>query len=341
MQEKPSKTFYVAGMHCAACEYYLEEKLVTIPGVKTVKANLASCTVIVEGNLEERDDILAATFTALVSDRGYTITTEARESQKGYREFIIAVPAALFLILGFMLLQDLGFVNLVTTDSVTYGTAALIGLIASVSTCLAVVGGLVLSLGASAAKAQGKWQSQAMFHLGRLGGFFLLGGLIGMLGKFFDLGLVGNVALNILVAVVMLILGLNLLDTFPAVRKYQVKMPKFFAKHTSKASNSSHVLAPLLVGAATFFLPCGFTQSMQVYTLTTGSFLAGGFTMFFFALGTFPVLALLSFSAFEISRQAGKGIFFKAAGLIIIALALFNLWNGLVVLGFVPNLFSL
>ncbi|MCG3772404.1 MAG: hypothetical protein JW384_03616 [Nitrosomonadaceae bacterium] len=341
MLEKQCKTFYVEGIHCAACEFYLEETLGAVDGVQRVKADLAKSTVIVEGDLDMQGEALASKFTALVADRGYTLKTEATAAQKSHREFIIALPVAVLLIVGFVLLQDVGFVNLVTTDSVSYGTAALIGAIASVSTCLAIVGGLVLSLGASTAKAHGKWQSQAMFHVGRLAGFFLLGGLIGMLGKFFELGVVGDVALNILVALVMLILGLNLLDTFPALRKYQLKMPKIFAKHTSRASNSSHVLTPLLVGIATFFLPCGFTQSMQVYTLTTGSFLTGGLTMFFFALGTLPVLALLSFSSFEISRKPWKGIFFKSAGLVVIALALFNLWNGLVVLGLAPNLYSL
>ncbi len=340
MSDKQTKTFYVEGMHCAACEFYLEETLGAVPGVHKVKADLGKSTVMIDGNLGLDDNALADSMTKLVSDHGYAIRTEAVTTQKKHREFLVAIPAAAFLILGFILLQSIGLVNLVTTDTVSYGTAVVIGLIASVSTCLAVVGGLVLSLGASSAKAHGKWQSQAMFHAGRLGGFFLLGGVIGLLGRFVEFGAVGNVALNILVALVMLILGLNLLDTFPALRKYQLKLPKVFAKQTTRAGNSSHMLAPLLVGIATFFLPCGFTQSMQVYTLTTGGFLTGGLTMLFFAVGTLPMLALLSFSSFEISRKPWKGVFFKVAGLVVIALAVFNLWNGLVVLGLVPSLYS-
>lgn len=341
MPEDWKQTFHVEGMHCAACELYLEETLGAVAGVHEVRADLARSLVMVAGELNRPSEALASEFTALVAERGYALKTEATTTKTSHREFIIALPAAVLLMVGFMLLQDVGVVNLVTTDSVNYATAALIGGIASVSTCLAIVGGLVLSLGASAAKANGKWQSQAMFHVGRLGGFFLLGGVIGVLGRFLEFGLVGNVMLNILVAIVMLILGLNLLDTFPAMRKFQLRMPRVFAKYNSTVSNSSHFLAPLLLGVATFILPCGFTQSMQVYTLTTGNFITGGLTMFFFALGTLPVLALLSFSSFEISRKPWKGVFFKAAGLIVIALSIFNLWNGLVVLGFVPNLYSL
>lgn len=117
-------------------------------------------------------------------------------------------------------------------------------------------------------------------------------------------------------------------------------MPKFIAKHAHGVSKFNHTLTPLLVGVATFFLPCGFTQSMQLYTLTTGSFLTGGLTMFAFALGTLPVLALISFSSFSIQKSSKAGIFFKTAGLIVIMFALFNLINSLVVIGVIPPVFN-
>jgi sulfite exporter TauE/SafE len=79
---------------------------------------------------------------------------------------------------------------------------------------------------------------------------------------------------------------------------------------------------------------------MQVYTLSTGNFLTGGLTMLVFALGTLPMLALLSFGSFSISSKPWKGIFFKTAGLIVIALALFNLINSLVVAGIIEPVFN-
>lgn len=341
MSEQKRHTFHVEGMHCASCVFYLEETLPGKSGVVEAKADLTACVVSISGNFNATPEELAKALSEATSANGYRLHVEKVAPKKNHRDFIIAIPAAITAIIGFALLQKTGLVNLVTTSDVSYGTALLIGLIASVSTCLAVVGGLVLSLSASEAKNQGRWQSQAMFHIGRLGGFFLLGGLIGMAGKLFHLGLTGNVVLSIAVAVVMLILGLNLLDTFPWAQKLQPKMPKFLARHATRATGSSHALAPLLVGIGTFFLPCGFTQSMQVYTLTTGNFLSGGLTMFFFALGTLPVLALLSFGALEISHKPWKGVFFKAAGLVVIVLALYNVWNSLVVLGLVKPLFSL
>lgn len=117
-------------------------------------------------------------------------------------------------------------------------------------------------------------------------------------------------------------------------------MPKFLARRAFNVSKLNHTLTPALVGIATFFLPCGFTQSMQIYTLSTGSFMAGGLTMLAFALGTFPVLALVSFSSFSIRDSAKSGIFFKSAGLVVILFALFNIINSLVAAGIINPIWN-
>jgi sulfite exporter TauE/SafE len=79
---------------------------------------------------------------------------------------------------------------------------------------------------------------------------------------------------------------------------------------------------------------------MQIYTLSTGNFLTGALTMDSFALGTLPILGLVSFSSFSIQNSKYSGIFFKTAGLIVILFALFNLMNALVVIGLIQPVFS-
>lgn len=53
--------------------------------------------------------------------------------------------------------------------TVGYETAFGIGFVASISSCLAIVGGLVLSLSASSAREGGTWRTPALFHIGRTG----------------------------------------------------------------------------------------------------------------------------------------------------------------------------
>lgn len=341
MSDVQTYTFHVKGMHCKSCVLLIEDNLKDAPGVIAVKADLGRCEVTISGNLSDEPFKIAESLTPRIKEHGYTLSVEKEQTNKGWSDFIYAVPIALICIAGFVLLQKAGLVNLVTTSNVGYGTAFIIGLIASVSTCLAVVGGLVLSMSANYVKEGSTRKPQLLFHIGRLAGFFVLGGVIGALGNSLHLGLTGNLILSIIVGIVMLILGINLLDIIHATKRLQFTLPKVFAKHTiNKANTTTHAFAPLLIGIGTFFLPCGFTQSMQVYTLTTGSFIKGALTMLTFALGTLPMLSLLSFSSFSIAQKSWKGIFFKTAGLIVIMLALFNLINALVVAGAINPVFN-
>ena len=328
-------------MHCASCTLLIEETFKKLPNISQVKASLVNNQVTVTGNFIDSPKTVAEQLTKLVKNHGYTISLEQSKKDVQLGDFVYAFPIALMFIAGFLALQKAGLANIITTSNVSYGTAFIIGLIASVSTCLAVVGGLVLSLSASSAKEGGTWRTQTLFHIGRLGGFFMLGGVIGAIGSSFHLGLNANIILGIIVALVMLILGINLLDIFHFAKRLQFTLPAWLSKYIMRGSKHDHYLAPVLVGIGTFFLPCGFTQSMQIYALTTGSFIKGALTMTVFALGTLPMLALLSFGALNIAHQSWKGAFFKTAGIIVIALALFNLANVLATAGVINPLFNL
>jgi sulfite exporter TauE/SafE len=124
------------------------------------------------------------------------------------------------------------------------------------------------------------------------------------------------------------------------MKKLQPTLPSFIGKHIQGLRSLNHTLTPLLVGIATFFLPCGFTQSMQLYALSTGSFWVGATTMLAFALGTLPVLAILSFSSLGIQNKSWSGAFFKSAGLVVIFFGIFNVLNSLVASGIIPPLFN-
>jgi hypothetical protein len=83
----------------------------------------------------------------------------------------------------------------------------------------------------------------------------------------------------------------------------------------------------MLLGALTFFLPCGFTQAMQAAAVASGHFLSGAIIMAVFAIGTLPgLIGVGSISAFF--RGIGAKIFFKTIGVIVIAIALFNFSGG-------------
>ncbi len=333
--------FHVNGMHCKACVMLTESELKELPNVTSVKSSLKNTSVEIEGDFgDKNEEQIANDLTQILKPHGYTLSVEKEERNRKWSDFKVAIPVAILFITIFIILQKIGLVNLINISKVTYGTSFIVGIIASLSTCMAVVGGLVLSMSATFAKDGDKVKPQILFHLGRLVSFFILGGVIGSLGSVFTLNTSTAFILGLFIGIVMLIMGINLLNIFDSAKRAQIGMPKFISKRAFSISKINHTLTPLLVGIATFFLPCGFTQSMQIYTLSTGNFWSGALTMFSFALGTLPVLALVSFSSLSITNSKNSGIFFKSAGLIVILFAIMNMLNSLVIIGLIKPIFN-
>ena len=85
-------------------------------------------------------------------------------------------------------------------------------------------------------------------------------------------------------------------------------------------------------------MPCGPLQTMQVYALGTGSFLAGALSMFLFSLGTVPLL--LGFGAISslLSAKFNRRML-KASAVLVMALGLVMLMRGMNLFGIsIPSL---
>jgi sulfite exporter TauE/SafE len=255
--------------------------------------------------------------------------------QKKYGDLLIAIPVGFLILVLFLLLQKSDLLSFGVAGKITPATSFIIGLIASVSSCLAIVGGLVLSL--STQIAQYKSNTSAifiLFHAGRIIGYGLLGGILGEVGGLIGINFTLASILGIIASLVMFVTGLHLLD----VINNKITIPAGLFSFFRKTSNS--VIAPFILGIGTFFLPCGFTQSMQFAALGSGSFLSGLLIMVSFALGTFPMLALLSFGSAAITKSPHTQLFLKIGGVIISGLGLFALLSGLTALGIINPLLN-
>jgi len=332
-------TFHVNGMHCKACVLLSESELAEHPKVVSAKASLRKQSVEIRGDFGDRPpDDIAEELSSYLSE--HSLSTTAPKRQINWDEFGVAVPIAVSCAAIFVLLQEIGIVNLVSGDNVSYGMAFFVGVVASLSTCMAIVGGLVLSISATFARFGDRTRPQALFHIGRIASFLVLGGVIGLLESAFRLNSTGTFVLSLAVALFMLALGINLLDVFRWSSRLQPSMPRFVSKRALGATNLTNSFTPALVGGATFFLPCGFTQAMQFYAVSTGSLVAGALTMFFFALGTLPALAMVSFTSLAVRTKTKQGVFFKTAGLLVILFAVFNVLNSLAAIGVIQPVFN-
>jgi sulfite exporter TauE/SafE/copper chaperone CopZ len=332
-------TFHVKGTHCASCKILIEDVLKEQSFIKSVQVNLKKEIVQIETDSEKSAEELAQILTEKIKPNGYVLSVEKiAEENKSDDVIWKAIPIGLVFLALFFLLQKSGLLNIGIGGKTTPATGFIIGLIASLSSCLAIVGGLILSLSAKIAQDDNGSTKKPfiIFHLGRLLGFALLGGVLGLIGKVIGINFMFSAILGLVASAVMILLGLNLVGVF---KKSTFTLPSNIFSFFRKVEHATW--APLVIGVGTFFLPCGFTQSMQVGALSSGSFMSGLMIMFSFALGTLPMLALLSFSSVSFANSKHAPLFFKSAGVIVVGLGIFALLAGLAGLGIINPLFSI
>ncbi|MDO8618269.1 MAG: sulfite exporter TauE/SafE family protein [Candidatus Uhrbacteria bacterium] len=222
----------------------------------------------------------------------------------------------------------------------------MLGLVAASSSCIAVCGGLLLS---SAAKFNERYRSATrlghlrpvtLFIVGRLISYGILGGLIGLLGKALSLTPLVTGLITIFAALYMFVMGLEMLQLAPRwLKRCTPRIPNRVAHRIIDAEGKEHPIMPVALGAATFFLPCGFTQALQLYALTTGNFLTSASLLFAFALGTAPALFALGWASSSLKGKLGN-FFFQFSGALVIVLGLWNIQNGFTMAGYplsLPN----
>jgi len=362
MKNEPPKlqyaTLHIAGMTCGSCEILLERKLKSIRGV--IDASLNHKTGLAEltadaGALPDPKEI-----EKVVRDAGYTIgdasSPEMKEApamhctvsktgkmtcapENPKQKWLEIGGALLIIFTVYKLLQAFDLVSLApsTSDALTYGGILLIGLVAGTSSCLAVTGGLLLALAAKhneLHQAETKWekfQPLLSFNIGRLVSYFLLGGIVGVIGTSITLSPVMTGYMNVGIALIMLYLALTILHLVPR-GVFGIRPPKALSHWIHGLSESDHPAAPFALGAFTFFLPCGFTQSLQLVALASGSFLTGSLTMGIFAIGTLPSLLGLSLLSSQTEGTASR-LFLRFSGALVLLLAFFNLQSGLALAG--------
>lgn len=330
------ETIAIAGMHCRSCEILIGDELKRIPSIKLAKLSYKKGSAVIYYFTRPPQEQLEKAITTA----GYTIgKSPAKNFINKHPEHLKDITYSLIILLFlFLIIKKTSLFSGfgISGNYSSLPIVLLVGLTAGFSTCMAMIGGLVLGVSArfaekhSQATSIEKFTPHLYFNLGRIIGFVLFGGLIGLLGSAFQLSGPGLGILTIFVGFVMIVLGLQLTEVFPWLNSGIFTLPSGLAKtlHISKRNQKeySHRNTSIL-GALTFFLPCGFTQAMQLYAISTGSFKSGALVMGLFALGTAPGLLGVGGITSTI-----KGIFarrfFKFAGFVVLILALVNISNG-------------
>ncbi|MBU1018952.1 MAG: sulfite exporter TauE/SafE family protein [Patescibacteria group bacterium] len=335
---KNRKKIPIQGMHCTSCEILIENDLKKLHGIIVHRVSHKDGEIEFTHSkgfkLEKLNDVVAK--------HGYKIgggdTANEKNDPTDYIEMLLIL--GLFIVAAWIL-DELNLYRFFPQvgDGASAIVALLLGLVASVSTCLALVGGLVISFGSTykidddaAHPIFARMKPHFLFHAGRFGAFVLLGGLLGVAGSFFSFSLSFTSYLTFAVAMVMFYIGLQILGILPNITKLGFRMPKRLSSRVGVLQEAEHAFAPLFLGAVTFFLPCGFTQSAQLAAIGSQSFAGGVMMMGAFALGTFPVLFGIGVGS-TYAKELKAKTFKKFIGVLIVLFAVFSFNNGLRLMG--------
>jgi len=341
MKKTNSCTLYVSGMHCGACEVLLDKKISKLDGVKSAKASLSDSKIEISYQKGHPPNVQA--LNSQFSDLGYTFTENPiGQAKVGQLEIAQALVIGIIFIIAYVIIEDSKiFAQFSLSNESTLPAFFVIGLIASVSSCAALVGGVLLSMSKQWNQLYGGKDENkralpfALFNIGRLVSFTVLGGLLGVIGSIFQISLRMSSVLIIGVSIMMVILALQILGVSWA-KKIRFGFPKFLSHYASNEQNFKGKYMPFTIGAMTFFLPCGFTLMAQTVALTTGNFFLSALMMLSFAIGTLPMLGFLSFSSVKFQKNATfSGTFNLLAGVFILLFSIFNVNAQLNVLGVV------
>ncbi|MEK7083782.1 MAG: sulfite exporter TauE/SafE family protein, partial [Patescibacteria group bacterium] len=186
------KIIPIRGMHCASCEILIGEQLKKISGVTNVRVSQKNAQADIQYCGNPPDD---AAIARAVQAAGYEVGAQKPLSwlSREKNDYSDLAKAAIILALLYYIARSLGVFDIaINTERTGLAIALLVGIVAGVSTCMALIGGLVLSLSARHAELhpeatpRQKFRPHLYFNLGRIAGYAILGGVIGMLGKAFQ-----------------------------------------------------------------------------------------------------------------------------------------------------------
>jgi sulfite exporter TauE/SafE len=208
------------------------------------------------------------------------------------------------------------------------------GLFTGGLTCLAVQGGLLASLLAQK-RSEGEknlFFPVLLFLAAKVVAYTILGLLLGAFGTVFQLSLTTRVVLQLFAGIFMLGTALNMLNIHPIFRYFIIQPPRFLMRLLKNQTKSKELFAPLTLGAMTVFIPCGTTQAMMVYAVSSTNPILGAMTMFAFTLGTAPLFILFGLLATKLGDIFQK-YFYPIAASLVILLSIYTINSAIVLTG--------
>lgn len=175
-----------------------------------------------------------------------------------------------------------------------YWTAFTIGLLGSLH-CIGMCGPIAFALPLNRQNKLSVLSGSMLYNFGRLLGYFFLGAVFGMLGKGLELAgfqrwLSILVGAGMILSIVLSHLFNKQLPHLSFINPFLSNIKSKLAKQFGRKSFGNL----LSIGLLNAFLPCGLVYMGLAGATAMASSLSGGWFMFFFGLGTLPLMLSVS-----------------------------------------------
>ena len=216
-------------------------------------------------------------------------------------------------------------------ENLSYGLLLMAGLLTSLH-CVGMCGALVVGYTMKAAgQARAGYATHLFYGAGKTLSYTTIGALFGTLGAIvtftpFLRGMAGIVA-----GAFLLIFGLGMLNLFPSLSRFRIKTPAALTRFLGKSYRRDN--HPFVIGLLNgLMIICGPLQAMYILAAGTGSPVQGAKMLFFFGLGTLPLMMGFGFLTSALSARVAPRIL-KVSGVIVMALGTIMLNRGLAMAG--------
>lgn len=200
-----------------------------------------------------------------------------------------------------------------------------IGILGSLH-CIGMCGPIALSLPVHQMPAAQKYSNILLYNTGRAITYALMGAVLGLLGSSFQLfGLQQILSITGGVLILMTALIYYFKPGWLAGGKWGAKISSLLGQQMRKEKSYSTFLT---IGMLNGFLPCGLVYMALISAFATGTVWQGSLLMFFFGLGTLPLMSILMISG-KWLKSSTKNLFKKIVPVWIVAMAVVMILRGM------------
>lgn len=350
----------VKGMHCPSCDILISDKVRELPNVKEVKADhrRQEAEIYYSGHFgaNQLDEL-----NKKISHFGYRAFQPSSNDEQSITEhealtkrLLDAGVIALVLFILFYIIQDLNLLpNFQAGSSLSFLTVFVLGIVASTSTCMATSGALFLAtVGKLNVRSKtldiktSNFQLQTSnlvpalsFNLGRIISYGFFGFLAGLLGQSIVTNFQLSSLLTLVISFLMIVIGLDMAKIISLQSLFTQSFTSGLFQKLEHRLIKNPKKTAFLLGAITYLLPCGFTQTVQLYAIGLADPVKSAIIMMIFAVGTMPALLAIGFaSSFTKSRYFPAVQ--KVMGTLVLLIGFYYVNNFLGIYGYDLRFFS-